>query len=1044
MKRLFSLILAAIMLLSVGLPLIPTVSAEETPEPPVNFAASLVWNKTVGSAALEKTDTGAIMKNLSNSWDSVGVDILPAVKEALGEEDSVTVKLSVSLSPTMKAGSEESTVSARPLLRGTSAKGGLDDTAWNSQYNQSIGGDSALFAMYGGNIMSFCGEAFPMSHGKWHTFTTTLSLTRKQVYSDMLTEWIFCVDNLGGMDLKKLDSIEFKDLTIQIDDGIVDDNAKPENNDHLITDYKAELWSPVEIILWSEVGYKNPYLQAEIDAVFTHSDGTKITLPGFWKEGRIWAVRFSPTKTGEWTYKITCSDKDNKGLAKSGTVTATEATGDTDLAKHGFISVQKDQRYYSYADGTPFFWLGDTNWQGFTNLSTTVCNYPGCKCGSQFKHIVDNRVEKGFTVYQTYFVPEAGNGEKPLWLDNQHKQPDTELFNDKIDGMFEYLHDKGLVIALGLGCHTSTVSRMKLEDFLRFTRYVVARYACYSVVWISGQEITDNSPSATPGYSVFECYLEASSLIEKLDGYSHPNSAHMYPMVIEDERAQRLDKTEWHDSWTLQGGHCLIQPMDFYRGYYDSRITGVIKPFIEAEANYEDINCGGFTGYDLNRYSAWNAMLCGSAGFTYGVTGIWASSFSTNDYTGWLGETSSYSYDPWYMGLDKPGSFEVSYMKDFFTAIGPWQELIPHFDNSASAPFLKRGNSALAATEDASVIVAYFYNEKTKSTGAIRILNPELTYDAYWFNPRTGKYIPIAEGITAADGEYTVPSRPTKADWVLLLTAKGLGVHYEEELPTDLNPDYEQVAPTGTPMTPVRVEAVGGITYKGTPKDKQTMTDPTAYLFDGDPATVWSPFANRTTQTFLLDLGTSHKLTHLTITPAEDTVIPTFRVYGSNDGNLWTVITDTSVRERVNPGAGSEPLAGTYRYVKILLLNADAVNVGQDQLGTLSYEAMFNPMSGNSYSVTRIADIQLYTDGEGTPTPDKLVDPNAPDTPPADTDPADTDTGAADPTDTTTPDSDPADTDAPKKGCGSALSSAAVMAAAVCAAAVCVGKKKEE
>ena len=65
--------------------------------------------------------------------------------------------------------------------------------------------------------------------------------------------------------------------------------------------------------------------------------------------------------------------------------------------------------------------------------------------------------------------------------------------------------------------------------------------------------------------------------------------------------------------------------MDFYRGYYDSRITGVIKPFIEAEANYEDINCGGFTGYDLNRYSAWNAMLCGSAGFTYGVTGIWAS-----------------------------------------------------------------------------------------------------------------------------------------------------------------------------------------------------------------------------------------------------------------------------------------------------------------------------------------------------------------------------------------------------------------------------------
>ena len=1045
MKRILSLILTAVMLLSVGMPLIPTViaegAAEETSEPPVNFAASLVWSKTVGTPSFTKTDTGAVMKNLANSWDSVGVDILPALKEAMGSENSVSLKLTVSLKATMKAGSERSAVTVRPLIRGTSTKGGLGDAEWNSQYTATMKGDPPLMAMYSGNIMGFMDNQMTLAHDKWYTYETVLDLTRNQIGSELLSEWIFCVDNLGGMDLSKVDNIEFKDLTIRIDDGIADDNAKPENNDHLITDYKAEQWSPVEIILWSTKAYKNPFVETEIDAVFTHADGTKITLPGFWKEGRTWAVRFSPTKTGEWSYKITCSDKENEGLTKSGKIIASESTGDTDLAKHGFVSVKKDQRYYSYADGTPFFWLGDTNWQAFTNLSTEVCNYPGCTCGSQFKHIVDNRVEKGFTVYQTYFVPESGNGEKPLWLDGQHKQPDTELFNDKIDGMFEYLHDKGLVIALGLGCHTSTVSRMKQEDFLRFTRYVVARYACYSVVWISGQEITDNSPSATPGYSAFDCYLEASALIEKLDGYGHPNSAHMYPMVIEDERAQRLDKSDWHDSWTLQGGHCLIQPMDFYRGYYESRITGVIKPFIEAEANYEDINCGGFTGYDLNRNSAWNAMLCGSAGFTYGVTGIWASSFSTSDYTGWLGETSSYSYDPWYMGLDKPGSFEVSYMKDFFTAIGPWYDLVPHFDDSSAASFLRRGLSALASTEDGSLAVAYFYNDRSKSTGTIRVLDPEKTYDAYWFNPRTGKYIPIEKGITPEGNEYTAPSRPTKADWVLLLTSLGLEAHYEEELPTDLNPEYKQVEPTGTPMTPVRVEALGGITYKGAPKDKQTMTDPTAYLFDGDPATVWSPFANRSTQTILMDLGKPHKLTHLTITPAEGTIIPMFRVYGSNDGNLWTVITDTSAREYVNPGAGSEPLTGTYRYVKLLLLNAEAVNVAQDKLDTLPYEAVFNPMSNNSYSVTRIAGIQLYTDGEGAPTPDKLVDPNTlgtdPGTEPEATAPEASDTAAPDGEVTTAP-------EASKKGCRSAIPAAAVLAATVCAAAVCVGKKRKE
>ena len=1044
MKRTVAILISFVLLVSTCAGLI-TVYAEEAAETPVNYAEGLVWNKTVGSPTVRKTDTGAVMTGLAYSWDSACVDILPALKAAMGDGDSVMLTLTVDLKATMKAGNESHSVNARPLIRATHTKGGLGDDAWNSLYAESIKGDFPLFAMYGGNVMGMMGETLTLSHDEWRSYTYILELTRNQIECEIVTEWLFCVDNLGGMDLSKVDSIEFKNLSIEQYTEAPDTDKTPPNNDHLTTVYTGETWSPVEIILWSTKDYNNPYVAADIDAVFTHADGTSITLPGFWKEGNTWAVRFSPTKAGEWSYTITCSDETNEGLFKSGLIVAMESTKDSDIAKHGFVTTRKDTHHYTYADGTPFFWLGDTNWQGFTNLSTTVCNYPGCTCGSQFKHIVNDRVKKGFTVYQTYFVPEGGNGEKSLWLDNGHKYPDTDVFNDKVDEMFKYLHGEGLVIALGLGCHTSTMSRMKLEDFLRFTRYVVARYACYSVVWISGQEITDNSASATAGYSAFECYMEASSLIEELDGYKHPNSAHMYPMVIEDERATRLDKEEWHDSWTLQNGHCLIQPVDFYKGYYEARITGVVKPFVEGEANYEDINCGGFTGYDLNRNSAWFSMLSGAAGFTYGTTGIWASSFSTNDYTGWLGDTSSFSYDPWYMGLNKPGSFEVSYMKDFFTAIGPWYDLIPQFDNSAAASFLKRGQTALAITEDASLAVAYFYNDRTTSTGTIRFLDDTKTYDAYWFNPRTGKYIPVAKGIHSEDGCYTIPARPDKQDWVFLLTSLGLGAHYEEDLTTDLNPNYEQVAPTGTPVTPVSVEAVGGITYQGAPKDAQIMTDNTKWLYDGDPTTVWTPFANRSTQTFLFDLGTPQKLTHLTITPAEGTIIPTFRVYGSNDGELWTILVDTDVREYHNPGAGSEPLQGTYRYVKILLLNAESVKVGEDKVNTLGYEAMYNPMSGDCYSVTRISDVILYSDGEGTTTPDKLVDPNAPVE--EETDPADgTDTTAPEATDT--PDGQESDTtvetEPSKKGCRASLSAVSALALTACAAAVCVGKKKED
>ena len=725
---------------------------------------------------------------------------------------------------------------------------------------------------------------------------------------------------------------------------------------------EAEVWSPVEIELQSTVAYENPYVETEIDATFTHTDGTVITLPGFWKKGKTWAVRFSPTKEGEWSYRVTCKDASNEGLFAEGALHATAATKDTALSEHGFVTIETGKRYYQHADGTPFFWLGDTNWQAFSAASTELCNYPGCDCGNQFKHIVDNRLEKGFTVYQTYFFQGTGSGERSLWREGDYSRPDTEVFNGKVDDMFAYLHDKGLVVALGLGCHTATTDNMKQEDLLRFTRYVVARYSCYSIVWISGQEINTDveGGSITPGYSSLDCYMELSALIEELDGYNHPNSAHMYPMYAYDDRAKPIGEAEWHDFWTVQGGHSTVQPKAYYESYYNSGGSKGVKPFLESEANYEDINCGGFTGYNYTRMGAWKSILCGSAGFTYGTTGIWVSCFSNDTYTSLYGATNSYSYEPWYMGLDKPASFEMTYLKEFFTDIGPWYDLVPAFDDKKAANFCAFENYVMAATADGSLAVCYFYDEATTIRGTIRCLDSSKTYDAYWYNPRTGKYIPAEQGIVLADGKYKVPNKPDSADWVFLITSLGLGEHEEEALFTDLNSSYAQVAPTGNAVTPVSVKAVGGISYSGSPKDSQVMTDNTLWLCDGDPTTVWKPVVNRTTQTFLFDLGEEKELTHVTITPAEGTIIPTFRVEGSNDGKSWTIITDTSMRKTVNPGAGSEPLQGTYRYVKILLHNAESVNVGADQLDTLPYKAMFNPMTNNSYSVTEIADIVLY------------------------------------------------------------------------------------
>lgn len=730
-------------------------------------------------------------------------------------------------------------------------------------------------------------------------------------------------------------------------------------------DYEAQQWKPVEIQLTSAVNYQNAYLDAEIDAEFVHSDGTTIKSPGFWKEGNTWCVRFSPTKTGSWTYTVTCSDTSNTGLHNiQGTINAVANTGDTMIAKHGFLKIPENGRYMCYDDGTPFFWLGDTNWQAPNYISTTTCNYPGCNCGSQFEHEVNDRAAKGFNVYQTYFdtAETDGGGQRgkmdSIWT-KQYTLPNVEVFNNKIDYMFDYLLSKDMTVALGFGVHTSTMTKIGEEDFLRFVRYCVARYGCYSIAWISGQEITnDTEAGATKGKQVQEVYMAGSALVSELDGYNHPNGAHMYPMPAADKRAQKLDDADWHEWWTLQGGHGQkIQPKSFYQSYY-ANTSGKIKPYIETEANYEDINCGGFTGYDANRYSAWNAVLNGSVGFTYGVTGIWANCYSTEKNTGWYGEASSYSYEPWYIGLSKPGSYEVSYMKKFFETFA-WQDLVPRFYNTEYADFAKDNDKLIASNNGNTTVVAYFFNTD-QTTGVINKLDQSQTYHAMWFNPLTGKFIEIADDIKpGVNGTYIVPAKPTAQDWALLITCDELKAYETEEPYKDLYADDSTNTLTGNIITPAKVTAIGGILYLN-----GKMIDVTDHLYDNKGITVWEPTANRSTQTILYDLGAAYSLSHIAIVPTTGTVLPAFRVEASNDGVTWKIITNTALRDAKMSEDGtyiSEKLAGDFRYVKILLLNAE--DIDPQDAKNASYKVFYNSYTDSYYSKTSIAEISVFGTG---------------------------------------------------------------------------------
>lgn len=692
----------------------------------------------------------------------------------------------------------------------------------------------------------------------------------------------------------------------------------------------ASVWSPLEIRLQSTVKYEEPYLQTEIEGIFIHESGKEIKVPGFWYDGNIWAVRFTPEKEGKWSYRILCADKENKGLHAKGSFAVKGTESPLPIKKHGFITDRHNKRFFTYDDGTPFFWLGDTHWQAPNYETVTSCNFPGCACSNQFKHEVDNRAEKGFTVYQTYFDSSESDGggqigALPSIWEKKFFRPSAEQFKNKIDYMFEYLDSVGMCAAVGFGVHIITAQNMKEEDFFRFVRYLVARYGCYCVVWLTAQEITRLKPSSTEGKTTMDVYMDMGAYIAQLDGYHHPLSAHMDVMDVQDERAMRLSDAAWHTYWITQGGHGMrmTPKKSHYRDYIGAK--NYFKPVVEGELSYEDLNCGSFVTNKATRVAAWNAYFNGCAGYTYGATGIWANGYS-NDVKGWMGETESYSNEPWFIGLDKPGSFEMAYLKNFFINIPAWETLVPDYYDETAGDFLHDEKKLMMRNEN--TVVCYFRNEDT-STGSILKLDPLKRYTALWYNPLTGNYMELAKEITGTQ-EYILPQKPNIEEWAVVLTAAELK-HVTLEKPC-VNGYKVQ----GEVIKPVKVTAQGGVYYQD-----GKLIDHTAYLYDGREDTVWKPCSNHVTQTVIYDLGKEFSLGGIAIAPSKETVLPPYRVMTSVDGSTWQIQANT-VAERALKHCGTvkNTLCGKARYVKVVFDNTS--DITKEEAETAAYKVVEN------------------------------------------------------------------------------------------------------
>lgn len=519
----------------------------------------------------------------------------------------------------------------------------------------------------------------------------------------------------------------------------------------------------VEIEMKSTQNYSDPYNQTELDIHLIGPDQESIAHPAFWVGENVWMARVALPKVGEYSYRTVCSNTQDGGLhGKNGVIAVKEYEGGNLLAKHGRLRIAKDRHHFQYADGTPFFWVGDTWWMGLCSR----LDYP-----DGFKMLTVDRVEKGFNVVQIVAGPypdmdsfdPRGVNEAGFSFTDNYASINPEYY-DYADRKLEYLVEAGIVPCI-VGMWGYYLPKIGVEKARRFWRYLVARYGALPVVWCIAGE------AAMPYYlsnkkeedSAFQkkSWTEVTEYVRETDGFH--NLITIHPSHY---GRNHVEDPSLLDFEMLQTGHSDI---DSVPNNAQSVITSIGRdpkmPVIVSEVNYEGIL--GRCWQNIQRLCFYGAVLNGTAGHTYGANGIWQMSSLDQPY-GKSPHGRSWGNTPWREAYQLPGSEQTGIGGRFMQRFPWWRfERHPEWVEPACDPSQQYACTAAGISGELRVIYVPLLWDPPR----IQSIEPEVDYTAYYFDPVTGADIPIGDVKPNETNEWTPPLPPEVHDWILVMTA---------------------------------------------------------------------------------------------------------------------------------------------------------------------------------------------------------------------------------------------------------------------------------
>jgi len=322
-----------------------------------------------------------------------------------------------------------------------------------------------------------------------------------------------------------------------------------------------------------------------------------------------------------------------------------------------------DTRDYFLRDGEGFFYLADTCWSAFTNVSL-----------EEWSYYLDYRASQGFNALQINILPQHDRSESPYYIDPFAVKSDgdwdfnkiNEEYFDRAERMIEMAVDKGFVPALVvLWCNyvpgtwgsrlikpRRVVPRERLESYVE---YVVERFGKYNPIFIISGDTNFESPEAE------EYYLMALEVVKR-ECPKCLTTMHLAGGLW--QLPKKIVESPYYDFYMFQSGHDgKARPYELAQRFYKMPIK---RPIVNGEPCYEGLAGGRYYRhyrFDV-RKAVWQSLLSGAkAGVAYGALGIWnwhrrGAKFFGEGFAG-------PSFD-WRTALKFPGADDVALTKCLF------------------------------------------------------------------------------------------------------------------------------------------------------------------------------------------------------------------------------------------------------------------------------------------------------------------------------------------------------------------------------------------